>query len=92
MTVTHTDGFPCRAHRVDALLLGMGNATTSSSPPAMVCSPGRLSWGKNAVARPRCCRPGRQCTGCRIPAAGADRMVATVDSFTAPRSSGADGR
>ena len=34
MTVTHTDGFPVVPTEVDALLLGMGSATTSSSPPA----------------------------------------------------------
>jgi FtsP/CotA-like multicopper oxidase with cupredoxin domain len=38
MTVTHTDGYPVAPVRADALLIGMGSATTCRSPSAMACS------------------------------------------------------
>ena len=84
MTVTHTDGFPVVPTDVDALLIGMGErydviVTAGDGVFPLVAS----AEGKNAVARALLSTGGGPRPRRRIPAAGTNGRVGTVDMFTA---------
>ncbi|MFN8087596.1 MAG: multicopper oxidase family protein [Mycobacterium sp.] len=85
MTVTHTDGFPVVPTEVDALLLGMGErydviVAAGDGVFPLVAS----AEGKNAVARALLSTGAGSAPDAGFRPPELTRMVATVDSFTAP--------